>query len=291
MERVQHFLNAVVAVAARCNLKMKAGPAKTALMIFGGGEDLAEDDPRVAMSLGVGGPSVPLVPRYRYLGRIVDHATSLSDTVISARISAAWSAVHLMTPLWDCAAVQQASKERLLDCLVRSSLVFSAASWIPTQAQLQRLDRAFTRMRCRALGIPRYSSFDPPRCTSLRVIYANAELASSTAVRNRLRLLGHICRRYVALHDVLQWEPIGECRKRKCGGRRRSLLDSLLLDFAEADRVELKGSTSLGLRQTIPTGRNVDFALIEQWASDRSRWRRVIERAVQQRQQYCLLPV
>jgi hypothetical protein len=66
--RAQRLLSAVAMVAAKANLKMKAGPQKTAMMYFGTGPAAA-----VSTDIFLGADLVPVVEKYRDLGRVVGH--------------------------------------------------------------------------------------------------------------------------------------------------------------------------------------------------------------------------
>ena len=100
-------------------------------------------EPEVRITLGPGGPVVPVVQQYRYLGRVFDHKLGINDTVIALRISGAFCAINKLRPVWDSPLTADC-KEALFECFVRPALTFSCASWLLTQAQLQRIDRAFT---------------------------------------------------------------------------------------------------------------------------------------------------
>jgi hypothetical protein len=263
---------------------MKAGEAKTAILIYGQGEALPASDPAVHITLGAGGPLVPVVQKYKYLGRVFDHALGISDTVINQRIQGAYHAVNKLKPVWDCTSVLRPTKEKLFECFVRPSLVFSSASWILTKRQLLRIDRAFTRMRRIALKIPRLATAHDAaevRSTTLRVIYDDGEggcldSASTTILQSKLRLFGHVLRRNVPMRYGIFWEPDqGTFGTRKFGGRRRSLLDDylLLLPAPQQEILKLKDS-----QKTI-TSRAINPTHVINMARDRNDWKEYIREA------------
>ena len=281
-ESAQRLLNAIVRVAARANLKMKAGETKTAIMVFGLGQDMPAADPEVRITLGPAGPVVPVVQQYKYLGRVFDHKLGINDTVIAQRIGGAYCAINKLRPVWD-SPLSVECKEKLFECFVRPALVFSCASWLLTKAQLQRIDRAFTRMRRIALKIRKFATTFPdpnPRCTRLSVIYQTvrgefADAASTTILRTKLRLFGHVLRRNVPLRYTLFWEPEERVYgKRKVGGRRRSILDDYLL-LLPAD---VQFLAMIKDQKTI-TSRAVMPSTIVSRAADRHRWKDMIFKA------------
>jgi hypothetical protein len=289
----QKLLSAVAAVSARANLKMKAGEAKTAILIYGLGEALPPNDPAVQITLGPGGPLVPIVQKYKYLGRVFDHALGISNTVITQRIQGAYHAVSKLKPVWDCPSVLRPTKEKLFECFVRPSLIFSSASWILTKAQLSRIDRAFTRMRRIALKIPRLATAHGTveiRSTPLHEIYSNGaggclNSASTSILQTKLRLFGHVLRHDVPMQYGLFWEPDETVYgTRKPGGRRRNLLDDYLLLLPE----NAKATLNLKFNQKTITSRAVDSRHVINYASDRDGWAEYISTASQVNQRTSL---
>jgi hypothetical protein len=100
VRKAQLTLDTIAKFAERANLFMKPGENKTAMLVFGKALIDHTSDPAngvyVTMQDGRGGERkrVPVVEKYKYLGRIVDHAQHLAETAIDARVRTAWGAWH-----------------------------------------------------------------------------------------------------------------------------------------------------------------------------------------------------
>jgi hypothetical protein len=93
------------------------------------------------------------------------------------------------------------------------------------------------------------------------------DAASTTILKNKLRLFGHVLRRNVPLHDVILWEPQEfQFKKRIRGGRRRALLDDYLLLFPSNVQRILLDRAGKSNQRTI-TGRGVRAEDLENMAS------------------------
>jgi hypothetical protein len=274
------------------NLKMKAGPTKTAMMFFEGSE--MPEIPLAERGLMVGPDPVPIVEHYKYLGRAIDHRP-INDTVITSRIGCAWAAVNKLAPVWGC-GLRLELKERLFECFVRPSISFSCQSWQLTKKQLHRLDVVFTRMRRKAFGIEKFTDDSHTKCVSLREIHKwrgrvgpfgvapeFSEPISATIIRKRLNLLGHVMRHDVPMRDIIMWEPPN---KRIRGGRRWSLFDTMLQDLRGSD-TDRNIRTAERQEQKTPSLKAIDFERLYDLASDRRGWHRqvdiMVEAATQKR--------
>ncbi len=67
---------------------------------------------------------VPVVEKYMYLGRIVDHAQHVAETAIDARVRTAfWGSWHSKREIWNSTNPTRAPKEHLLEVFVRPCLL------------------------------------------------------------------------------------------------------------------------------------------------------------------------
>jgi hypothetical protein len=315
VEDAQLMLRAVAEIAKRANLLLKPGEKKTAIMVFAAALTSFRADPssiRITMIEADGEKTVPVVEKYKHLGRTVDHSEHIGNAVISERISSAWFAVNKFRDIWQHEHVPRRTKERLLQTFVIPCLAFSSGSWCATRKQLNRLNTAYTNMRRVVFQLDRYQPAEegePIRCTPLREIYHNfcshsehayADFASTTVLRNGLRMLGHALREHKTndgpsgvklpdppLNTLLSWEPIG-FGKRQRGGRRLSLADHLYRMLPIEEQRELLFQNNMQQQKRI-TARGVRQADLKALADDREAWRSIVQRAARNEQERFLL--
>lgn len=307
----QLVLSTIARFAQRANLFLKPGENKTAIMVFGQAFIDHAADPTVARvtMLDCGQEKVvPIVPKYKYLGRVIDHAEHIGHTAISLRIKSAWAAFHKYRDIWYNPHVGRETKERFFDIFIFPCLTFSSTTWIATKAQLRRLDVECTRMRRYALQIPYFVPGDQLKATPLRDIYSRTgagrhayyDLPSTAMMRNSLRLLGHVLRQHDVrprsdprisepsrneliprppLYYLLKWEPSESAYgKRLRGGIRRNVADHWLSLLPAAVQRELLDSNNHD-NQVVATMRGIDPLQLADLAEDRVGWRGMIESA------------
>jgi len=319
VRKAQLMLDTVAEYASRANLFMKPGENKTAIMVFGqcliDHKRNPDNAVKITMKDGRDGlvSRVPIVEKYKYLGRILDHANHTADTAIAARIKCGWGAYHSKKEIWKSQHAGRELKEKLLEIFVRPCLLPNCSTWIPTKRQLRRLNTEYTKMRRLALGLPKYQpNVDPPRCTPLREIYHNEragfirrkkepqpehfDMPSATITQSSLRLFGHVCRQHTICAPVLAkteielpppplsyllfWQPTG-FGKRKRGGNRRSLADYYLQLLHRDDQQYLIGTSLKPHQRRITMNCDSHQSTIQIWASDRKGWKKLVSRAKQ----------
>jgi hypothetical protein len=321
VSKAQDMLDTVAKFAARANLFMKPGENKTAIMVFGKCLQDHKADPNavvITMEDGRNGPRkpVPVVEKYKYLGRITDHATHIADTAISARISSAWGAWHSKKEIWQSKFPTRTHKEQLLEIFVRPCLLPNCSTWIPTKRHLQRLNREYTKMRRLALGLPKFQpDVDPLRCTPRAEIYRNSragqevrgkkqpdhfDMPSATITQSCLRLLGHVCRTHKInnqelptppLGHLLFWEPPQEFGKRKKGGNRRSIADYYLQLLPEATKRDLIEESDKPQQKRITMNAPQYYReRLFRLAEDRRAWKAIVDQAKQEENSIWIRP-
>jgi hypothetical protein len=301
----QLVLSTIAQFAQRANLFLKPGENKTAIMVFGRARfDHAADPSSVRVTMLDCGQEkvVPVVEKYRYLGRVIDHESHIGATAVSLRVRSAWACYHKYKDIWKNTHVKRLTKERLFEIFLRPCLIFSSTSWIATESQLRRLDVECTRMRRLALQIPYYvPNAEQPTATPLRDIYSKPggghyDPPSVTVVRNSLRLFGHVLRQHHVddnpwsaaiprppLYYLLKWEPSEMVfGKRIRGGIRRNLTDHWLHLLPEENQRELL-DLNLHDTQKVATQRGISFTSVVALASDRVRWRSLVDKACEDR--------
>jgi hypothetical protein len=309
VRKAQLMLDTIAKFAARANLFMKPGENKTAIMVFGNCLIDHKRDPNnavvVTMADGRDGPPrrVPVVEKYKYLGRIIDHANHSAETAIAARIKCAWGAWHSKKEIWQSQHPSREHKEKLLEIFVRPCLLPNCSTWIPTLKHLRRLNSAYTKMRRLALGLPRLQpEVDPPKCTPLTEIYRNSragqfrkgkvqpnhyDMPSATITQSCLRLLGHVCRPHDINNKLLPTPPLGhllfwephEYGKRKRGGNRKSVADYYLQLLPSTVRMQLIEASNNPRQKRITMNSASHKHYIFNRASDRAQWKQMIEEA------------
>lgn len=319
VRKAQLMLDTVAEYASRANLFMKPGENKTAIMVFGQCLTDHKADPNavtITMTDGRDGvrSRVPIVEKYKYLGRILDHANHTAETAIAARIKCAWGAWHSKKEIWKSQHPSRELKEKLLEIFVRPCLLPNCSTWIPTKRQLRRLDTEYTKMRRMALGLPKFQpGSDPPRCTPLREIYRNQragqisragvvqpdhfDMPSATITQSCLRLFGHVCRTHSIeapvlsegqrtplppppLHYLLFWQPT-QFGKRKRGGNRRSLADYYLQLLHPDDQSFLINNSEKQQQKRITMNCDSHRTILMGWAKDRKLWKTKVAKAKQ----------
>jgi len=150
------MLSRIVAEAARVNLRLNIGPAKTAFMSL---------DPAAPSQLQVADlPPIPRVQEYTYLGQVL--RVSAPSASLDSRLQLAWAATHRLSPFWSL-PLSIATKLRIFDVMVYPVLLYGLASTPLTASQCQRADRQLTRMRCVATRVRRWSDGLPLNVASL----------------------------------------------------------------------------------------------------------------------------
>jgi hypothetical protein len=297
----QLVLTTISQFAQRANLFLKPGEKKTAVMVFGAARVAYQSNPdsmRIEMQDGGEMKQVPVVEKYKYLGRTVDHSPHIGDTPLSERVRSAWAVVHKLKDIWHNPKVMPHTRQRLLEIFVRPCLVFSSTTWIAKKVQLARIDSQFTRMRRYALQLPFTDPNNAPHATPLTTIYSNErrlngyfDLPSTTVVRNSLRLLGHTLRPHDVngtqlphppLYHLLAWEPMQYGTRQK-GGIRRSIMDAWLKDLPKEEQRELL-AFNLNDEQKTATGRGIRFTDLLDLTADRENWRCIVDAACNKKQ-------
>ena len=117
--------------------------------------------------------------------------------------------------------------------MVLSTLLYGSSSWEILPVELQRLDVVYTKMRCRALKIPRYAATGTYNHTSLLEIYGESLQPSCLIKLRKVKLVGHMLR-----HDTL-WRDFHVLTQDTAPNRHVNANTSRLTNFVAAElRVE-----------------------------------------------------
>jgi len=218
-EQLERMLSRLASEAARVNLRLNVGPAKTAFMSL---------DCAAPSTLQVSGlPPIPRVHEYVYLGQVQRLASSADS--LQSRVHLAWAATHKLSPLWSL-PVSVATKLRLFDVLVYPVLMYSLVSLPLTTCQIQWADRQLTRMRCMAARIRRWHEDLP---LNVRSLYPDAMRFPERVRLERARQLGHALRHSIILQQVTVWKTQDAWAQRRCTAYELCARDVHLTDGAD----------------------------------------------------------
>ena len=176
---------------------------------------------------------VAVVEEFEYLGSIISQDCTL-DREISMRINKASRTFgSLYRVLWCRKRVKTATKMRLFKSVVLSTLLYGSETWVPSAANLKRLQAFIMGCLRVILGVTRW---DKKRNTELRSM-AGIERVEVMVMRRRLRWLGHVER----MADSRIPKGLLVCRplvgKRSVGGQKRRWNDLVILDLKKCDLI------------------------------------------------------
>ena len=141
-----------------------------------------------AVQLKPGEEPVAVVEEFEYLGSTISQDCTL-DREISRRISKASHTFRsLYRVLWCRKRLKTATKMRLFKSVVFSTLLYGSETWVPSAAQLKRLQAFIMGCLWAILGVSRQ---DMKRNTEFRLM-AGTERVEVMVMRKRLRWLGHV---------------------------------------------------------------------------------------------------
>ena len=227
MDALEEVLRSLIAVCSGVGLSISS--KKTKILMIHPSTSLSVQ-PR-AVQLKPDEDPVAVVEEFEYLGITISQDCTL-DREISRRISKASHTFRsLYRVLWCRKRLKTATKVRLSKSVVLSTLLYGSKTWVPSAAQLKRL-QAFIMGCLRAiLGVSRR---DMKRNTELRLM-AGIERVEVMVMRRRLRWLGHVERMADSRIPkcLLVCQPYGG--KRSVRGQKRQWNDLVISDLKKCD--------------------------------------------------------
>ena len=133
-------LNSLICSAARYGLKL--APTKCKTMLFNWTE--------LVCPLFMEGEELEQVERFTYLGSCISRSGNITSE-ISARISKTQAAFSNLRYLWRCTDVALATKGRVYNVTVRSTLLYGCETWLLRSGDLHRL-QVFDHRYLRSIG-------------------------------------------------------------------------------------------------------------------------------------------